>query len=63
MESSKPASIIPDGFHAVVPKKDCPHCIPENIVRNVDLKGKSVDDPCEDCGNIGENWICLHPDC
>ena len=20
-----------DGFHAVTPKKDCPHCTPENI--------------------------------
>ena len=63
MQSSQAASIIPDGFHAVVPKKDCPHCIPENIATLEQLKGKSVHDPCEDCGHVGENWICLKPGC
>lgn len=51
------------GFHAVAPKRDCPHCIPENIVNKINLKNKTIIDPCVECQNSGENWICLKPDC
>ena len=47
------------GLFAVTPKKDCPHCVSENIMPKEDYKEQHVSDPCHSCGNIGENWICL----
>jgi hypothetical protein len=54
-----------EGFHAVSPKKDCPHCIPAHVAPKIEFEGKHVDDPCctEGCGHKGENWICLTPGC
>lgn len=63
MESFDQENLTIGGFFAVEPKRDCPHCTRENLVNNEELVGKSVDDPCGDCGNVGENWICLKPGC
>lgn len=52
-----------DGFFAVQPKGDCPHCVPENVTSVADLYQKLISDPCFDCGFKGENWICLKPGC
>lgn len=51
------------GFFAVSPKADCPHCTPENIWELQNFKTKTVTDPCIECNYVGENWICLKPDC
>lgn len=51
------------GFHAVQPKTDCPHCTPENIWAVQNLVDKRFDDPCFECKHVGENWICLKPGC
>ena len=55
--------IAEGGFHAVTPKRDCPHCTPENIAPKESFVGKHVNDPCVNCGHKGENWICLKPGC
>ena len=52
-----------EGFFAVSPKIDCPHCIPENIWSLENFKNRKVTDPCYECSYVGENWICLKPDC
>jgi histone deacetylase 6 len=31
----------------------------ENILPKEEFEGKHVNDPCVECGNVGENWICL----
>jgi len=49
------------GWHAVVPKKDCPHVNEDNVANPKELEGISVFDPCETCGHKGENWVCLKP--
>jgi uncharacterized UBP type Zn finger protein len=51
------------GFHAVSPKQDCPHCTEENIAPKEKFELMSVTDPCFSCGYKGENWICLKPNC
>ena len=51
------------GFHAVEPIKDCPHCTPENIAPKESFEGVHVNDPCNDCGHVGENWVNLKPGC
>ena len=52
------------GFHAVTPKKDCPHCTSENIWPISHLAEKvNCDAPCYVCEFKGENWLCLKPDC
>ena len=51
------------GFFAISPKTDCPHCTFEHVVSPKELIGKSINDPCFDCGHKGENWICLKPGC
>jgi len=58
-------SMIAQGFHAVTPKRDCPHCTEENIAPKSDFEGKHVNDACAtgDCGHKGENWICMKPGC
>lgn len=53
-----------EGFHAVSPKTDCPHCTPENIWPISEIAERvHCDDPCYVCGNKGENWLCLKPGC
>lgn len=52
-----------DGFFAVTPKADCPHCTPANIWPKDKFLEKTVNDPCIECDYVGENWICLKPDC
>ncbi len=49
------------GFFAVEPKKDCPHCVPENIktVHHLLEIGVTVNKPCNGCGAQGEVWLCL----
>ena len=54
---------IPEGFFAVEPKRDCPHCTPENILPKEGFDGVHVNDACPDCGNVGENWVCFKPGC
>ena len=48
-----------EGFVAVCPKTDCPHCTIDNIEDSPDFKDTSVNDPCKVCGEKGEVWICL----
>lgn len=43
------------GF-AVELKLDCPHV---NLLSEVASLHIDVRKPCESCGNIGENWVCL----
>ena len=47
----------------MTPKRDCPHCTPEHILPKEEFKDVHVNDPCSDCGNVGENWVCLKPGC
>ena len=49
------------GFHAVMPKNDCPHCIVDNIIPLDDLlsRGIKVTDACKTCAVAGEVWLCL----
>ena len=51
------------GFHAVSPKTDCPHCTPENIAPKEQFTDVTVQTPCVDCNHVGENWVCLKPEC
>jgi len=62
---SKSALQDMQGFHAVTPRKDCPHCTPENILPPAEFEGVHVNDECpeSDCHNRGENWVCLKPGC
>eukprot|EP01027_Heterolobosea_sp_BB2_P006779 GEZU01010185.1.p1 GENE.GEZU01010185.1~~GEZU01010185.1.p1 ORF type:complete len:195 (-),score=23.64 GEZU01010185.1:37-549(-) len=49
--------------HAVYPKTDCPHVTDANLSSfNPDQFIKSVDLPCNRCGDRSENWICLKSD-
>ena len=59
---AKVAGIDTQGFHAVEPKRDCPHCTAENIAPKEAFEHVHVNDPCADCGHLGENWVCLQPD-
>lgn len=54
-----------EGFHAVQPRKDCPHCSPDFIAPKEAFAQVNVNDACmfEGCGHKGENWVCLMPDC
>ena len=52
-----------EGFFAVSPKRDCPHCTPENIWPIENYIKRSINDPCIECNYKGENWICLKPNC
>ena len=52
-----------EGFHAVEPRKDCPHCTDRFIAPKEDFTDVHVNDPCAECGNKGENWVCLSPGC
>jgi uncharacterized UBP type Zn finger protein len=46
---------------AVEPKRDCPHCKPDNIIplKTLIERGVKVEDPCKVCGALGEMWLCL----
>lgn len=43
-------------MYAVEPLKDCPHLCE---LGEVPEEGLDVNAPCEDCQNVGENWVCL----
>ena len=43
-------------MYAVQPLPFCPHL---EQVAPVPERGLDCSDPCEDCGNKGENWVCL----
>lgn len=43
-------------MYAVEPLKDCEHL---KEVAPVPEKGLDCNDPCEECQNKGENWVCL----
>ncbi|KAL3852511.1 hypothetical protein ACJMK2_016140 [Sinanodonta woodiana] len=43
-------------MYAVQPLPWCPHL---EHVTPVPTKGLNTSDPCEECGNVGENWVCL----
>ena len=36
-------------FFAVDPKKDCPHCIPDNILPKEGFQDIHVNNACQDC--------------
>ena len=61
--ASKSALQSIQGFHAVTPKKDCPHCTADNILPSAEFEGVHVNDACPDCQHCGENWVCLKPGC
>ena len=51
--------IFPQGvqqMYAVEPLKWCEHV---DEVKPLPEKGLNVNDPCEDCQNVKENWVCL----
>ena len=51
-----------EGFHAVTPKLDCPHCTDEHILDKdefMEENAPKVHDTCKECGIGGEVWICL----
>ena len=50
-----------NGFFAVAPKTDCPHCEPANIktLEALLALGIKVGDLCKTCGIAGEIWLCL----
>eukprot|EP00347_Sterkiella_histriomuscorum_P011237 403373221 len=61
MNSSNPQQFM-EGFHAVVPKLDCPHCTDENILDLEEFHSQdapNVHAPCKGCGIGNEVWICL----
>lgn len=41
---------------AVVPLNWCPHL---ETVAEVPPEGLSVETPCAECDQVGENWVCL----
>ena len=43
-------------MYAVKPLTDCDHL---QQVGPLPEKGLDVNDPCTDCGNTEENWVCL----
>jgi uncharacterized UBP type Zn finger protein len=48
------------GFHAVVPIKECPHCVPgKHIAPISEFKEITIKSPCNECDHTKENWICL----
>lgn len=58
METKQEAKDL-GGFFAVSPKYDCPH-ISDHLVEDPQFfQEVSLKNPCGDCQNIGENWVCL----
>ena len=48
------------GLFAVQPLKECPHCVPEEHITSIDQFSEiNITDPCKNCDNKTENWICL----
>ncbi|XP_064607029.1 histone deacetylase 6-like [Liolophura sinensis] len=45
-----------DAMYAVQPVPWCPHL---DTVQPLPAQGLNTADPCENCGNVGENWVCL----
>ena len=43
-------------MYAVVPLSWCPHL---DAVQPVPPQGLDVEQPCEECSHVGENWVCL----
>nr|XP_035966801.1 histone deacetylase 6 isoform X2 [Halichoerus grypus] len=43
-------------FYAVTPLPWCPHLV---AVRPIPESGLDVTQPCQDCGTLQENWVCL----
>mmetsp|Transcript_3417 Transcript_3417/g.7110 ORF Transcript_3417/g.7110 Transcript_3417/m.7110 type:complete len:418 (-) Transcript_3417:1331-2584(-) len=57
--SDRQLSVEIDGIFAVTPKMDCPHV---EVQLDADISHYNdfeLTDPCQDCRNVGENWICL----
>ena len=51
-----PPSKSTAGWFSVEPKADCPHCAAVSVPGDAII---DVDAPCESCGNVGENMLCL----
>ena len=48
-------------MHAVVPLSWCQHLeFSELMLNPVPEVGLNHLDPCIECGNVGENWVCLN---
>ena len=48
-------------MHAVVPLSWCRHLeFSEQMLNTVPEGGLNHLDPCLECGNVGENWVCLN---
>ncbi|XP_037678008.1 histone deacetylase 6 isoform X2 [Choloepus didactylus] len=45
-----------DTFYAVTPLPWCPHLV---AVCPIPATGLDVTQPCQDCGTLQENWVCL----
>ena len=52
-----------EGFHAVVPRTDCPHALPDQCqgLLNISItRAKEImENTCGHCDETYENWICL----
>ncbi|XP_067833888.1 histone deacetylase 6 [Heptranchias perlo] len=46
----------PGELFAVTPLSWCPHL---EMVQPIPTSGLNVSQVCEDCGSVGENWVCL----
>ena len=42
---------------AVTPRSHCDHI--DNGLRSIPPEGLNSQAPCQECSNVGENWICL----
>lgn len=48
---------LADGnMFAIYPLNDCPHL---DMINDVPVQGINIKDPCQECSNTSENWICL----
>lgn len=48
-----------DGYFAVSPKRDCPHLATALDADLAHYREVNIRSPCQDCDNVGENWVCL----
>ncbi|XP_041347489.1 histone deacetylase 6-like [Gigantopelta aegis] len=47
---------VVDQMYAVQPLPWCPHL---DSVQPLPQRGLDVEEPCEECGDLSENWVCL----
>ncbi|OMJ72973.1 hypothetical protein SteCoe_28457 [Stentor coeruleus] len=55
MDNNSESSKDLGGFFAVHPRDDCPHIA--SILENPGER--RISNPCQECGDLKENWICI----